>query len=270
MIFYKDHICLIEGSYSIEIPENVHSRLQIIFLGSGVKNETVLFVTVGKNACLDLIESHLSSDNNEASILSKIEIQITENANLNFIKIININNKTSFAGSIKIKQAHDSTLKNHLLSLNGKNNSVDLNVELNGNNAKADLLGLMLADGDKIINVNTCVAHNIGHTKSWQDFRGIVNDRAMCSFTGKIVVQKKAVKSSANQLNKNIILSKKATMRSKPELQIFADDVKCSHGSSSGGLDKNALFYLKSRGINENDAKEMLINSFIGEIIKKI
>ena len=265
MIFYKNHICFLEGAYVVEIPSNADERLQIVFLG-----DSSLSVIVGENASLDLIESHISFNEAAAVIDSKVDIQIGKNAKMNYIKIIDINPESKFRGSEKINQNKDSYLKNHLFALNGKNNSIDLKATLNGENAEIHLYGLMIGDGERIVDVKTEITHNQSCTKSRQDFRAIADDRALCGYEGEIIVKKGTIKSEAYQLNKNILLSNKATIRSKPRLKIFADDVKCSHGATTGGIDKNALFYLKSRGINEKSARELLVDSFISEIIQKI
>lgn len=145
-----------------------------------------------------------------------------------------------------------------------------LEVELSGKGAAASLSGLMISGGNEKIENYTFVRHKVGHTSSNQTYKGILGGHSMGVFDGKIRVEKGADKSRAHQLNKNILLSDDATMQSKPQLEIFADDVKCTHGATTGRIDSEALFYLKARGVGEDEARKILIEAFVEDLISGI
>jgi Fe-S cluster assembly protein SufD len=146
----------------------------------------------------------------------------------------------------------------------------DSKVQLAGEGSEAHLNGIWLLDGKKESHTHVIVDHQEPNTQSFQLFKGVITDAAHSSFQGKILVRKKAQKTQAYQLNNNLVLSDKAAAKSKPNLEIFADDVKASHGATVGQLDPDELFYLKTRGLSERDAKGMLIQGFCQEVIDAI
>ena len=142
---------------------------------------------------------------------------------------------------------------------------VDLNKE--GSEAKINILNL--ARGDQHLDNNILMNHNAEHCISFQNVRNILDDQATCVFNGKVIVSHGAQKTDSNQSNKNLLLSNSATAHSNPQLEIYADDVKCGHGSTTGALDKESIFYLRARGINEQDANNILIKAFAKEILEE-
>lgn len=146
----------------------------------------------------------------------------------------------------------------------------DWRVLLAGEGAEADLNGLWFLDGNKQTHTNVSIEHAEPHTRSLQHFKGVLDDEALSSFQGKILVRKKAQKTQAYQLNNNLVLSNKASANSKPNLEIFADDVKASHGATVGQLDQEQLFYLKTRGMDDTLARGLLIRGFCEEVIDKV
>ena len=146
----------------------------------------------------------------------------------------------------------------------------DFNVKLMGQGAECDLSGLTLLAGKQHSDTTICIEHIAPHCRSSQFFKTVLNDNSRGVFQGKIHVHKDAQKTDGYQLSKNLLLSKLAEMDVKPELEIYADDVKCSHGSTTGQLDETPLFYLMSRGISKDDARRLLLEAFMGEILEKI
>lgn len=146
----------------------------------------------------------------------------------------------------------------------------DWNVVLAGEGAEADVSGLWFLDGNKETHTNVSIEHQEPHTRSMQLFKGILDDESLSSFQGKILVRKKAQKTESYQLNHNLVLSNKASANSKPNLEIFADDVKASHGATVGQLDQEQLFYLRSRGMDPSLARGMLIRGFCEQVIEKV
>ncbi|SVA39322.1 uncharacterized protein METZ01_LOCUS92176, partial [marine metagenome] len=146
----------------------------------------------------------------------------------------------------------------------------DVHVDLDGAGAKTELFGVFLAADGQHIDNHTRIDHRAPETKSIETFRGIIGDRGRGVFNGKVVVHPDAQKVDAQQKNDNLLLSEKAEIDTKPELEIYADEVKCSHGATVGDLDAEQLFYMKSRGIKESAARGILIFAFANEILKLI
>jgi Fe-S cluster assembly protein SufD len=146
----------------------------------------------------------------------------------------------------------------------------DLQTQLLETGAEIVLNGLYIADGRQHIDNHTRVEHIAAHTRSEQDYRGVISDRARAVFNGKAKVHKDAQKTDAQQSNRNLLLSGQAEIDTKPELEIYADDVKCSHGATVGQLDEDALFYLLSRGIDRDTAKGLLIFAFVDDVMARI
>ncbi|MBS0654877.1 MAG: Fe-S cluster assembly protein SufD [Verrucomicrobia bacterium] len=146
----------------------------------------------------------------------------------------------------------------------------DWNIAINGSNVNVELSGLWLLDGKKEAHVNVVMDHQEPYSRSLQLFKGVLNDAARSGFQGKIVVGKRATKTESYQINKNLMLSDLAEANSKPNLEIMTSDVKASHGATIGQLDERQLFYLKSRGFNEHEAKRCMINGFCHEIVEKL
>ena len=143
-------------------------------------------------------------------------------------------------------------------------------VQLDGENAQCNINSLTLSKNNQHIDNNIIVNHNSPKTHSTQFVKSILFDTSTGVFNGRTVVHENAQKITAQQTNKNILLSKKAKMNSNPQLEIYADDVKCAHGSTTGQIDEDALFYLQSRGINKQDAMELMVTGFANEVLDKI
>lgn len=167
--------------------------------------------------------------------------------------------------------ATDARYSNYNFNLPGvafSRNNMDIRV--NGSNVNNELFGLVIANENQIVDNHTAVHHTVPHTESHQLYKGIVMDNSNLIFNGKIYVYEDAQKTNAFQQSNNLTLSPNATINAKPQLEIFADDVKCSHGSTIGQLDKNALFYLKSRGIGDESARKMMIAAFAYDVTEKV
>jgi len=145
-----------------------------------------------------------------------------------------------------------------------------LNIEVNGENCTTNLNGAYLLKGNQHVDNHTLVDHKVAHCESHELYKGVVNDKATAVFNGKVFVRKDAQKINAFQSNANVLLSDDSSVNSKPELEIYADDVKCSHGSTTGQLDEEAVFYLRARGLSEKTARKLMISAFINDVIEKI
>lgn len=233
-----------------------------------------LFV-IGAHAEISIIESFVSVDenNNTAKVVinNVSEIVVEEQAQVKHYYIQTGNENTSYIHHTQIEQKSSSGYSNYKASFPGtsllRNN---LNVSLNGENIESHLYGLYLAGGKQLVDNHTIVDHLKPHCHSNELYKGVMKDEAVAIFNGKVMVRKDAQKTNAFQKNNNLMLSKTAVVDSKPQLEIFADDVKCSHGSTIGQFNEDALFYLKARGIGEDKAKALLIHAFAYDVTEKV
>ncbi|MBC7937610.1 MAG: Fe-S cluster assembly protein SufD [Rhizobacter sp.] len=234
-----------------------------------------LFV-MGAGAALQIVESFISGDSSAMGgakifVNNVSEIVLGERAKLQHYYIQTGNENTSYIHHTEIVQEAYSLYNNYKSSFPGtgllRNN---LNVSLNGEHIESHLYGLYLAGGRQLIDNHTIVDHLKPNCQSNELYKGVMKDEAVAIFNGKIFVRKGAQKTNAFQKNNNLMLSKKAVVDSKPQLEIFADDVKCSHGSTIGQFNEDALFYLKARGIGEEKAKALLIHAFAYDVTEKI
>jgi Fe-S cluster assembly protein SufD len=164
----------------------------------------------------------------------------------------------------------DALYDNATFTLSGQVVRNNHQVILSGENSQAHLNGLFVTKGNQLVDNHTLMDHRVPHCESNELYKGIINDKSTGVFNGKIFVRKDAQKTNAYQSSKNILLSDDATINTKPQLEIYADDVKCSHGTSTGKIDENALFYLNARGIGKASAKNLLLSAFAHEVIDKI
>ena len=230
-----------------------------------------LFIT-GAHAEVTIVESFVSAKSNADIFVSNVsEITLGENAHLHHYYIQTGNANTRYVHHTEVHQKTSSVYNNYKASFPGtallRNN---LNIALDGENIESHLYGIYLAGGNQVVDNHTIVDHRKPHCQSNELYKGVMKDEAIAVFNGKIFVQKQAQKTNAFQQNNNLMLSQKAVVDSKPQLEIFADDVKCSHGSTVGQFNKEALFYLKSRGIGDEKAKALLIHAFAYDVTEKI
>ena len=230
-----------------------------------------LFVT-GAHAEATIVESFVSAESSANVFVNNVsEIVVGENAHLHHYYIQTGNAHTRYVHHTEVHQKASSVYNNYKASFPGsallRNN---LNIALDGENIESHLYGIYLAGGKQVVDNHTIVDHRKPHCQSNELYKGVMKDEAIAVVNGKIFVQKQAQKTNAFQQNNNLMLSQKAVVDSKPQLEIFADDVKCSHGSTVGQFNKEALFYLKSRGIGDEKAKALLIHAFAYDVTEKI
>lgn len=192
------------------------------------------------------------------------------NASLECFRTQNEHNESANVAHFFIHQEESSNVLFNNITLHGGLIRNNLYVTLAGEHCENESLGLMLTDGKQQVDNYTYIDHAVPDCNSQQLYKGILNDQSTGSFTGKIMVRKDAQKTMAYQRNSNLLLTNEARANGKPQLEIYADDVKCSHGSTVGQIDENALFYLRSRGISEAESRLLLMYAFAYEVIKKI
>ena len=249
--------------------------LHVVHLYTGDRNLLVQprhVWVAGRNADLSVIESHLSSTGEtKIWVNSLTEIIANADAKLDHVVIQTASEGVRLVQHTTVRQKKQSLYNNYTFTLPGaelvRN---DLQARLEEDHTETHLYGLYLAAGGQLIDNHTLVDHQKPHCYSNELYKGVLLEQSTGVFNGKVYVHKDAQKTNAFQQNNNLVISKKATIDSKPELEIFADDVKCSHGSTVGQFSEEALFYLRARGLGEETAKALLINAFAFDVTQKI
>jgi Fe-S cluster assembly protein SufD len=209
-----------------------------------------------------------SKDNFMANTIDKIIIK--DNASLKNIFINNSRCNGYFYRYIKSVLEKGSNCENYLLSTGLKFNKLDIEIDHNQKNSRSSIFSALNLLSSEHQEIKTRINHNAPNCHSYQKVKNVLNDQSKGVYQGKIFVRDIAQKTDAYQLSKALILNDNSEFDAKPELEIYADDVKCSHGSTSGSVDLDSVHYLKSRGIPEKDALKMLINGFLSEVLEKL
>jgi Fe-S cluster assembly protein SufD len=264
-----------EGAY-IHIPKNklVEKPIQIIHFSTGNEAAQLLqprnLVVVDENSHVQIIERHQSLTDNPVLTNCVTEIFANKRAIVDYYKIQNDNSEASLIDHTFIDQKQDSHVSVHTFTFGGKLTRNNLSFFQNGEHIDSTLKGITIIGDKQHVDHNTLVHHIEPNCESHQDYKGIFGDRSTGVFNGKVLVDKEAQKTNAFQANNNILLSDKASINTKPQLEIFADDVKCSHGCTIGQLDDSAMFYLRSRGIPEKEAKALLMYAFANNVLESV
>ena len=198
------------------------------------------------------------------------EIFLNENSSLELYVLQNVNNEASIRREFKIRQLADSRLKIVIITVNGGDIRNTYRVDLDGEGADTQIYGLYLIDKTQHVENYLKVNHNVPNCTSNEKFKGVLDEEASGVFNGHVYVAPNAQKTNAYQNNSNIILTPKAKINSQPFLEIYADDVKCSHGTSTGQLDQEAMFYMRQRGISKANARILLMYAFAAEVSNHI
>ena len=250
----------------------VKSPIRILFISNGDRSIMVnprVNVDIGESSSLTFIEQHVG-DATSFFQNESVFITLENNAQLNHIRLQSNSEFTQNISNLNVNQAIDSQYEFFQLVDGSKLGRSNICVQLDGENAQCNINSLTLSKNNQHIDNNIIVNHNSPQTHSTQFVKSILFDTSTGVFNGRTVVHENAQKITAHQTNKNLLLSKKANMNSNPQLEIYADDVKCSHGSTTGQVDEDALFYLRSRGINKQDAMELMVTGFANEVLDKI
>ena len=277
------------------------SRNSLLNLNTAfVSNYTKILVNSGYQFKKPLILfNYLSNNLNNVGINIRLDIKLEDNASLNIINISNENLNNNFLNfRQKINIGKNSILKNYSLDINENSNikysfkdisleknshleyfilskgskflKHDINCSLNNEYGSVVLNGIIDLDDKKHHEIKTNINHNDENCKSYQLIKSVLNENSKGIYQGKIYVNSKAQKTDGYQLSRALLLSDEVEFNAKPELEIYADDVKCSHGSTSGNVDEDSIFYLMSRGLSYEQSKKLLTNGFLNEVIEKI
>lgn len=227
-------------------------------------------VHIGENAQVQLIEASFTFGLGKSFTNGVMEVAVEKDSVLEYYKIQNDSEHTNQVSTTHIRQVGKSYIHAVTISMNGGIVRNNLNIVMDAEQAEAHLYGLYFLKGQSHVDNHTVVDNVKPNCYSNELYKGIINDSATAVFNGKIFVQPNAQKTNAYQSNKNILLSDSASVNTKPQLEIFADDVKCSHGCTVGRLNEEGLYYLRSRGISENMARALLIHAFAIDILERI
>jgi len=294
----KDKIEIDESS---KLESKIENNNSLIDLNSAFTNK-ICKIIIKRNYALKkpLIVYHLTNNEIKSkNINSRLYFQLEENSSLKLIDFFNHNSEKNFLNIVydfdlkknailknyKIDKLQNKNIKYSFNNINQDENSIsetfllssgssflknEINCNLNGQYSSAFVNGVFLLKDNQQHEIRTSINHLVENTKSYQLIKSVLGKESKAAYQGKIFVNQKAQKTDGYQLSKAILLDETSEFNAKPELEIYADDVKCSHGSTSGSLDENSIFYLMSRGLNYQQSKELLINGFILEVIENI
>lgn len=263
-----------DGAF-VEIPSGLilDRPVHLIFISASggapsVSHPRNLFV-IGDLAQVSLIQTYAGIEGDIYFTNSVTEIISGQNSSIHYYKVQRESSRAFHIATLEFDQARQSSVTHHSFSFGGGLVRNDVNLRL-ATGAEGILNGLYLASDKQHVDNHTLIDHAEPHAASRELYKGILDGRAGAVFNGKVIVRKDAQKTDAKQTNRNLLLSEEAAINTKPELQIYADDVRCTHGATIGQLEKNALFYLRSRGIGETEARQLLIQAFAQEIVDQV
>ena len=243
--------------------------LYIVHAGGGAASNTRVLVEAGRRSRLQLVEHFLQEDGDSLANLG-LELRLGEGASIEHLRLHQQGTAAAQVETLRIVQGRDSRYRQQLFLLGGRLVRSNLRLRLEGTGAECALHGLMMADGSRQADLYTVFEHVAGHTRSEELVRGVATGRGRGAFNGRILVGPGAAKSDSSQSSRNLILSPLAEIHSRPQLEILTDDVKCSHGSTTGSLDAAQLFYLLSRGIDPDTARGLLTFAFCEDVISQV
>ena len=264
-----------EGAY-VNIPKSkvVEKPIEIIYFTTGIEDALMVqprnLIIVGENAHVQIIERHQSLNQNPVLTNSVTEVFAQKRSIVDYYKIQNDLTTSNLIDNTYISQKEESFASVHTFTFGGNITRNNLNFYHQGEHINSTLKGITIIGDKQHVDHYTLVNHATPNCESHQNYKTILSDSATGVFNGKIFVEKEAQKTDAFQQNNNILLSDKATINAKPQLEIFADDVKCSHGCTIGQLDQSAMFYMQQRGIPKKEAKALLMYAFCNEVIDSV
>ncbi|MFK8030376.1 MAG: Fe-S cluster assembly protein SufD [Gammaproteobacteria bacterium] len=224
-----------------------------------------LHVIVGDNCELDLVD-HMFGDSADSVNNRRLSIVVGANSQIRHTQVQQEDDTTTLIDNVDVVVGRDSHYASQVVDLGARLSRHDLGISLDDQNANCTMLAVYLPHAGQHVDHHSLVRHNKPHTHSEQRYNGVAGQKGHGVFNGKVLVQKDAQKITAAQSNQNVMLCEQAAIDTKPELEIYADDVKCSHGATIGQLDETSLFYLQSRGLGRSEAQQLLVRGFVRDI----
>ena len=258
----------VDSNASIKKPIVIYNYFSKDFDGNNINNKN--FIYLDKNSKAEIYEKNIFEDEKDLFFTKNLDIELEQDANLVKYYLNSTNNNKTIYNFIRSKLKQNSEFEKFNFSHNVSSCRDEIIADLNGTNAFVSLNNIQHLSQKCFHEIKWEINHNEENTRSSQFVKSALHDDSVAAFQGKIFVDSKAQKTDGYQLSRALLLSDRSKFLSKPELEIYADDVKCSHGSSSGSIDQESIFYLRSRGINEQQAKRMMIEGFLAEVINKV
>ena len=261
----------VKEELNVTINKDLNKPLYIIHEASSENNliETVLNIS-SKAQKLEIVEIFKSTDDSKCIVSNLTKVNLEKNQIINHIVKQELNNQSMLLNNTISKIKADSHYSNVNIHTGSRLTRHNIHSEINESGATSDIHGLYVLNDETHVDTNSFIHHNAAHTYSNQLYKTVLDDSSRGVFTGLIRVEKDSQKVDSKQLNKNLLLTKKAHANSRPQLEIYADDVKCAHGSTTGQIRDEELFYFQSRGVNALKARKILAKAFINEVVFKI
>jgi Fe-S cluster assembly protein SufD len=267
--FFADGACVVIPPGTV-----VQDPIHLVFVSAATDSPSVAFprnlIVVGERSQVSVVEIYLSVSGGTFLTNAVTEIAIARGASVDYHKFEHEFPETFHVATVKATLGRDASLTSHAFSLGAALSRNELRVALKGEGAQCTLAGLYLADEHRLVDNHTEIDHCQPHATSRELYKGVLAGYGEGVFNGAIIVRKDAQKTDAVQHNKNLLLSEHAQINTKPQLEIHADDVRCAHGASIGQISEDALFYLRTRGVDERTARHILIRGFAAEILDGI
>jgi Fe-S cluster assembly protein SufD len=265
---------MLDDGIVIRIPDGAQPEhpVHVVFAstsGSGAPQASHprVYVEAGAGSRAIVVQDHVSLGSEGHFTNAVTEVSVGANASLELVTLQRENDATWHVSNLVVRQERDARFASHVVTLGGRFVRNDLSALLAGEGAHCRMNGLYLGTGESLIDNHTHVDHAVPHGTSDQLYKGVLVDDSRGVFRGRVLVRPDAQKTDAQQSNPNLLLSDGAEIDTKPQLEIRADDVKCSHGATIGGIDPDALFYLQARGIDAADARVLLTRGFAAEVL---
>lgn len=273
--FVALNTAFLEDGAFISVPRDVTLDAPIYLLFVSTAAEPIAshprsLIIVGENSQASIVEDYLAIGDGAYFTNAVTEIVARENSVVEHYKIQDENESAFHIATVQVNQERSSKFTHHSISFGGALVRNDVNVLLDGEGAECTLNGLYLAAHKQHVDNHTVIDHSQPHCSSHELYKGILDDNSSAVFNGSIIVRKDAQKTDARQSNKNLLLSENATINSKPQLEINADDVKCSHGTTIGHLDDDSIYYSRSRGIGAKEARSVLTYGFANDVLTRM
>jgi len=277
----KDSLTALNTAFSkegvfVNVPKNtvLPKPIQVLHFSTGNEKEIMLqprnLIVVGENSHAQIYERHQSLSENVVLTNAVTEVFASKRAIVEVYKIQNDLKTSSLIDNTYVLQKDSSIVSVNTFSFGGNLTRNNLEFHQEGEHITSNLNGITIISDKQHVDNHTLVHHKKENCESHELYKGIFNDRSTGVFNGKVIVDKEAQKTNAFQQNDNILIGDKASINTKPQLEIFADDVKCSHGCTIGQLNESALFYMQSRGIPQKEAKGLMLFAFCNEVVEKI
>jgi Fe-S cluster assembly protein SufD len=272
-VFSGMNVLYAQSGVCVHVAKNsvIDSVIELVHVCTGsYAGFTRHHVSIGEHAQAKVVLTYASEATNECFSHVHTSIEVGKQAHVNVEKVQMESSEMFSFSDEEIWQDANSIFQINTLTLDGNLVRNDLHIQVQGEHAETHLNGMYMLNGQQHVANYSTVDHQVANCESHELYKGIMDDKSVAVFNGKVFVRKDAQKTNAYQSNANVLISEESTVNSKPELEIYADDVKCSHGSTTGQLDDEAIFYLRARGLSEKSAKQLMLTAFMSDVLDKI